>query len=143
MSRNGFTDVPDTPARSELVAAWINAYGNPPPKRTSNRLLMLSYHYHRQTSLHGGLSKKSIRKLDAWARGANAHDPGQGGKPDATPVTTGTRLVREWNGRIHVVDVEGDTMRYNGHTFSSLSAVARAITGARWSGPRFFGVGSS
>ncbi len=55
-------------------------------------------------------------------------------------LTLGTRLVREWHGRSHVVDVVEQGFVYDGKTFKSLSAIARAITGARWSGPRFFGL---
>jgi hypothetical protein len=49
-------------------------------------------------------------------------------------------LVREWNGVSHVVDVTADGVRWRGEQYRSLSAVARAITGAHWSGPRFFGL---
>ncbi len=52
----------------------------------------------------------------------------------------GTRLIREWNGVTHRVEVEEQGLLWRGTRYSSLSAVARAITGARWSGPRFFGV---
>ena len=50
------------------------------------------------------------------------------------------RLIREWNGTVHQVDVVGGGFAWNGKTWKSLSAVAEAITGARWSGPRFFGL---
>jgi hypothetical protein len=49
-------------------------------------------------------------------------------------------LVREWNGRTHTVTVEEEGFTYAGRNYSSLSAIAREITGARWSGPRFFGL---
>jgi hypothetical protein len=50
------------------------------------------------------------------------------------------RLVREWQGKHHAVDVVADGAVWQGRTYPSLSAVARAITGTRWSGPRFFGL---
>jgi hypothetical protein len=50
----------------------------------------------------------------------------------------GSRLMREWNGRMHVVDVVADGYVLDGKTYRSLSAVAKRITGAHWSGPRFF-----
>ena len=50
------------------------------------------------------------------------------------------RLVREWNGRTHTVRVEEDGFTYGGSSYRSLTAIARDITGARWSGPRFFGL---
>jgi hypothetical protein len=51
------------------------------------------------------------------------------------------RLVREWNGRTHIVTIgEDEVVRWNEREWRSLSAVARAITGTRWSGPAFFGL---
>ena len=60
--------------------------------------------------------------------------------PFALTLKEGGRLLREWNGVTHTVEVLEDGYRWNGDTYRSLSAVARAITGARWSGPRFFGL---
>jgi hypothetical protein len=54
-------------------------------------------------------------------------------------LKTGARLVREWNGVTHVIEVADTGFVWKGVRYRSLSAVARAITGARWSGPRFFG----
>ena len=50
------------------------------------------------------------------------------------------RLVRDWHGRSHTVEVTDRGFLYAGRHYRSLSEVARAITGARWSGPRFFGL---
>jgi hypothetical protein len=55
-------------------------------------------------------------------------------------LSPGTRLVREWNGRTHTVEVTSAGYSWNERTWRSLSAIAEAITGARWSGPRFFGL---
>lgn len=52
----------------------------------------------------------------------------------------GSHLVREWNGRTYQVEVVDGGYIMDGRSWRSLSAVARYITGARWSGPRFFGV---
>jgi len=52
----------------------------------------------------------------------------------------GARLIREWNGSSHIVEVVEDGFLWNGKRYRSLSAIARAITGTRWSGPRFFGL---
>jgi hypothetical protein len=51
--------------------------------------------------------------------------------------------VREWRGRTHTVVVTEDGFEYVGKTYSSLSKIAQAITGAHWSGPRFFGLNRS
>ena len=58
----------------------------------------------------------------------------------AKRIRAGTRVVREWNGRTHSVTVEEEGFTYAGRSYRSLSAIARQITGARWSGPRFFGL---
>lgn len=52
----------------------------------------------------------------------------------------GARLLRDWNGRTHVIDVTENGYLYDGTIYRSLSAIARRITGAHWSGPRFFGL---
>ena len=58
----------------------------------------------------------------------------------APKAPSGTRLVREWNGKEHIVDVTDDGLLWNDQTWSSLTAIATEITGTKWSGPRFFGV---
>ena len=58
----------------------------------------------------------------------------------APALKSGARLLREWNGTTHVVDVLDEGFFWNEQHYRSLSAIARAITGARWSGPRFFGL---
>ena len=55
-------------------------------------------------------------------------------------LRAGTRLVREWNGRTISVEVVDDHFVWNDAPYRSLSEVARAVTGTRWSGPRFFGI---
>ncbi|RJT27523.1 DUF2924 domain-containing protein [Mesorhizobium waimense] len=60
--------------------------------------------------------------------------------PRSIPPKVGSRLMREWNGRMHIVDVIDEGFMLDGKTNRSLSAVARRITGAHWSGPRFFGL---
>ncbi|QIS94704.1 DUF2924 domain-containing protein [Nitratireductor mangrovi] len=73
-----------------------------------------------------------------------APDP-EGHRPSAQarvtpPPAVGTRLMREWNGRMHVVDVTEQGILFDGKIYRSLSSVAKRITGAHWSGPRFFGL---
>ena len=53
---------------------------------------------------------------------------------------SGTVLVREWQGATHHVTIVNDGFLWNGSTYRSLSAIARAITGTKWNGPRFFGM---
>ena len=69
-------------------------------------------------------------------------EKGSGKKPRPTcpALKPGGRLLREWNGVTHMVDVTGNGFTWNGRSYRSLSAIAREITGAHWSGPRFFGL---
>ena len=87
---------------------------------------------------HGGLGKTTRRKLKTLAKmfrttGRVGPDPGLALKP-------GARLVREWHGRTHTVTVTEDGFEYAGTSYSSLTKIAKKITGAHWSGPRFFGL---
>lgn len=60
--------------------------------------------------------------------------------PRTSVLTLGAQLIREWNGRIYRVLVTEEGFEMDGTAFRSLSAVAKHITGAAWSGPRFFGL---
>ena len=75
----------------------------------------------------------------AWKRLIHLFLPMQRQTHSTKPVA-GTRLMREWRGQTHVVDVLEKSFLYQGKSYRSLSQVAGAITGARWSGPRFFGL---
>ncbi len=125
--------------RDALVARWRSIYGQPPPKGISRRLLQRAAAYAVQARAYGGLKSKTRKILLRITDGDNgaAVTQQRTGKPALNP---GTRLLREWNGRTHQVDVTDEGFAWNGETYRSLSAVARAITGARWSGPRFFGL---
>ena len=127
-------------SRPELLEAWLKDYGNPAPKGISTRLLRLACEYNKQVREHGGLGKGRLRELLA-----HAASPKGTGRPvkqtaKATKPVTGTRLVRQWQGKTHVVDIQQGSVLYQNKSYGSLSQVAREITGARWSGPRFFGV---
>lgn len=123
--------------REALVNRWRSVYGQPPPKGISRRLLERAAAYAVQAKAHGGLKPKTRKILLRIAEGG-ADDTTA--KPPKSDLAPGSRLLREWNGRTHQVDVTGEGFIWNGETYRSLSAVARAITGARWSGPRFFGL---
>ena len=90
-----------------------------------------------QEETYGGLSAKTRKQL---ARAARDLAAGGSRKAAAAKIKPGTRLLREWQGVVHEVVVLEDSVRYRGKDWPSLSAVAREITGARWSGPRFFGL---
>jgi len=123
----------------ELRGEWRRLHGMQPPKSLSRDLLLRGITYKIQERAFGGLSKSLLRKLtDADISSAQYHSPA----PRAA-VKAGTRLVREWNGETHTVLVHADGVEWRGQRYRSLSVVAREITGAHWSGPRFFGLTST
>jgi hypothetical protein len=90
------------------------------------------------TEASGALSKAISRKLAALGEAHRLGDKiAVGG---SRQIRVGARLMREWNGRTHIVTVEEGGFNYAGRSYRSLTAIARDITGARWSGPRFFGL---
>ncbi|MHA1560383.1 MAG: DUF2924 domain-containing protein [Alphaproteobacteria bacterium] len=127
-------------ARSELVERWRTHYRTEPPKGISRSLLIRAVAYEMQAKRYGGLKPATDRRLGRIANGAA--DGNHGSRKASPRLHPGARLVREWNGVSHVVDVIKGGFIWKGERHRSLSAIARAITGARWSGPRFFGLTS-
>ena len=127
-------------SRGSLVEQWTMAYGRTPPKGISRRLLEYAAAYQLQLNRIGQLKPATRRKLRRLAE--RARDKGVSPKPASskTELGPGSRLIREWQGRTYTVDVLDVGFLYDGHNYRSLSQVARAITGTRWSGPRFFGL---
>ena len=97
--------------------------------------------YRLQEVAFGGLKPATRRRLQQIAK-ALAADP-RASIVDSPSIKPGTRLVREWKGRPHTVTVVEDGFQYSGKRYSSLSEIARLITGTRWSGPLFFGLKTS
>jgi Protein of unknown function (DUF2924) len=125
-----------------LKAEWQNVFGNQPPRGMSSRLMVRALAYEVQARQLGGLKPVTTRKLNRISEAANS------GKPDnecagvlSRNPAPGTRLIREWNGVTHTVDVTDEGYEWLGQSYPSLSRIAREITGVRWSGPRFFGLG--
>jgi len=121
----------------QLRAEWRRLYSGQPP-RLSRDLLVRSIAYRVQELVRGGLSKATRRKILALTKALQSNGSIE---PDDGPnLRPGVRLVREWRGRTHRVQVTEDSFEYDGKPYSSLSKIAHAITGAHWSGPRFFGL---
>ncbi|WP_206419884.1 DUF2924 domain-containing protein [Minwuia thermotolerans] len=139
-------------AREELTVLWQRRWRRPPPKGLSRRLLEGNAAWLLQAEASGGLTAATRRRLDALARssGSGADGAVDGSAPirevpsaGRRNLRPGSRLIRQWHGRSHVVEVTDAGFTYEGRHFTSLTAIARAITGAGWSGPRFFGVNAS
>ena len=155
---------------SQLRAAWSEhmARATPPSQR---RLLIRELAWRLQERQFGGLDAATARRLASAIRKAERSHREERGQSDAGRPSPGdfprhdrppprerssfnrrplpaldahTRLVRTWRGVRHEVVVleEGRGFRYRDQTYDNLSAIARAITGVRWSGPRFFGLRS-
>ena len=106
--------------------------------RLSRELLIRGITYKLQEKALGGLSKSVIRNLESVNLKPTAGDA----RKTTSPISLkpGTRLIREWRGATHTVLVHADGVEWNGRRYKSLTIIAREITGARWSGPRFFGL---
>jgi Protein of unknown function (DUF2924) len=121
----------------ELRGEWRRLYNYDSP-RISRDLLILGIAYRRQEIEQGGLGKATIRKLRTLAK--TLRTTGRVGPTPSLTLKPGARLVREWRGRTHTVTVTEDGFEYGGASYPSLTKIAKKITGAHWSGPRFFGL---
>src|SRR5262245_47312520 len=122
----------------ELRGEWRRLHRAPPPMRLSRDLLLRGITYKVQERLLGGLSKSILGKLECQnigSEGGHTKKPGQQVQLQAV-----TRLIREWRGATHTVLVQAQGFEWNGRRYRSLTIIAHEITGAHWSGPRFFGL---
>lgn len=119
----------------ERRAEWERRTGAPAPAAYGSGLLARALAWEVQTKAQGGLSKAEIKRLTRF---------GSSGKlePATGAILPGTWLSRTWRGEVHQVIVLESSFEYRGRRYSSLSEIAREITGAHWSGPRFFGLRS-
>jgi hypothetical protein len=119
----------------EVRAEWERAREGTAPKLPVGLLRLLVAHG-LQEKRWGSVPAVILRELQRAAAGAETSPP----PPAAAVLRPGTRLVREWQGRQVDVLVTEDGFVWEERSYPSLSAIARAVTGAHWSGPRFFGI---
>lgn len=120
----------NTMAKRDLAYRWAKLTGRPVPQ-VSKKLLRLALAHEIQSKAIGGLSRKTRQRLEQAAAA----------KTVTSDIRPGMRLAREFGGKVHVVTVgDAGQISWNGKEWRSLSEVARAITGTRWSGPAFFGL---
>jgi hypothetical protein len=122
-----------------LKQRWQSLYGTGPPPGLGRALLVRVLAYRIQERAFGALKPATRRFLIACADTTDARRLPPA--PSSRAATAGTVLVREWHGTSHRVTVLDKGCTWRGKRYRSLSEVARAITGTRWSGPRFFGLG--
>src|SRR5215467_15975900 len=121
----------------DLRVAWRQLHHTGPPLGLSRDLLIRTLAHQLQEQSYGGASRALSRRLQSLAgasdKGTMAFDPG-------LVLKAGTTLVRQWRGHTHTVLVHQDGFEHEGQRYRSLSVIAERITGAHWSGPRFFGL---
>ena len=122
----------------ELRRAWRTLHHTGPPLGLSRDLIIRGLADKLQQRAQGGPTRALQRRLRILAgefeRGARSFDPGG-------VLKTGATLVRQWRGHTHTVLVRDDGFEYDGQRYRSLTVIAERITGAHWSGPRFFATG--
>lgn len=127
---NSFTSA----SRPETHAEWCITFGRPPPKHLSTSFMLRALGWEAQAKASGGLPTDIKRALQSIAKGK------QPKLSVPRKTSTGAHLVRVWNGRTYQVEVLEQGFRMDGKGYGSLTAIAKEITGANWSGPRFFGL---
>ena len=119
-------------SRADLVERWVGLHGSPPIKTMTEGLLARGIAYEIQIRQLGGLTPPERKALGTLAQGRSNPSPGA--------LKAGTRLYRSWRGVTQEILVLEGGYSWRDKSYASLSEVARAITGTRWSGPRFFGL---
>jgi len=118
--------------RDHLARLWADLLGGEVPANMSQPMQRRFLAFELQARATGGLPPAILARLERIAAGEE--------RKVSPRMKSGARLLRAWNGVTHVVDVLPEGYLWNGTRHRPLSAIARAITGARWSGPRFFGI---
>lgn len=132
-------DLSKAPIR-ELRKRYHKVFDKLPPPAFGPDLLRRTIAYRLQERMYGGLSARDRRELAAnmkLTRGGSSKKAAVSRR-----IKMGSVLVREWNGKTHKVTIITDGFLYHDQKYSTLSAIAREITGTRWNGPRFFGLRS-
>lgn len=112
----------------QLRIVWERRYDSAPRFRSPD-LLRWCLAWRIQTDAYGGIDTALRRRL-------------RGKGPARPEIEAGARIVREWQGKRHVIEVDGNGYLYAGKRWGSLSAIAREIVGTRINGPKFFGLRS-
>ena len=123
-----------------LKDRWRSLYGTEPP-RYSRAYMIRRLAYRVQELAYGGLSDWAKAELERIADEDERTRRTKRRKRNQNLPVAGTRLIREWHGQRHEVTVTYDGgLDYRGKRYKTLTAVAKVITGAHWSGPCFFGL---
>ena len=128
---------------------WRAVLKTEPPPKMQSGFLRLAIAYRLQELAFGGLKPEAVRQLRKYAKAIEARKADKALRASSsrvvafdaqTSLSPGTRLMREWNGSTELVDVVAGGLSGAARHYRTLSAVAVAITGTKWSGPKFFGL---
>lgn len=121
--------------RPDLARLWQDLFRRPAPTSMSTALMLRFLAFELQARNRGGLAEGFVAALERQVGGDQTRL-----KTVSSRLRPGGRLLREWSGTTHVVDITDTGFLWRGKPWASLSAIAQEITGAHWSGPRFFGL---
>ena len=124
--------------KAELRRLWQEIFPDSPPPNLRQEMLRAVLAHRVQEQSFGSSSSALVARLRQIARTIES-DP-EAAIAMSSAIKPGTRLVRRWKGRNHLVTVEPSGFDYRGQRYEKLSEIARLITGTRWSGPLFFGL---
>src|ERR1700747_1130068 len=124
----------------ELRARWQTVFGRRAPPHLPRHLVFRVLAYRLQADQLGDLDAETVCLLDRSGSPEKAGQRAVSIGQRIAELRPGTMLGREWNGQMHRVAVLTEGFGWNGNTYRSLTKVAFAITGTRWSGPKFFGL---
>jgi hypothetical protein len=124
----------------QLRQEWAKYYGSATPAAMSPELLQRAIGYKLQEEALGGLNRQTQLRLSSLKTTSGKGKASAGERP--VPVLkSGTKLLREWQGRVHeVLALDDGRFAYAGKTYRSLTTIARQVTGVHQSGPKFFGL---
>jgi hypothetical protein len=123
--------------RGALEKLWRHLFDRVPNPALRREMLIPILAYRIQEKALGGLRESTARKLRQLSE-----EPARGTRPsqEAIRPKTGTRYVREYGGKLHEVTVLDTGYEYQAKAYRSLTEITKVITGAKWSGPAFFGL---
>jgi hypothetical protein len=124
--------------KEDLSKLWREMFETTPSSHLRRPLMVQILAYRIQEEAFGGLNSASRRQLLQMAQTLKARPKAQ--LCERPGIKPGTRLIRQWDNRVHVVTVKDRSYEYAGSEYRSLSEIARLITGTQWSGPLFFGL---
>jgi hypothetical protein len=120
-------------ALGELKTAWEAEFRRAPAKGMWRDLLLRTLAWRIQEKAFGGHEKAAVKLLEA-------HEQKRRGDQRCKSLKAGTVLIRDFGGVRHTVEIRSEGFVWQEKTYSSLSAIAKIITGTNWNGPRFFGL---